>query len=76
MQAIDWSAPATLIERDDAGSDLHYEFRTVGTGSLAALVRQVAALPADARARLVIDSGQRTLNVGEIMDLARRDDLP
>ncbi len=76
MQTIDWNASATLIERDDAGSDLHYDFRTVATGSLGELVRRVAALPADERARLVIDSEHRTLNVGEILALAQRDDLP
>lgn len=76
MQDIDWGAPATLIERDDGGSDLHYDFRNIGTGTLGELVRQVAAMPADQRARLVIDSGHSTLNVGEIMALAQRDDLP
>lgn len=76
MQAIDWTAPATLIERDDEGSDLHYEFKTVATGSLAELVRRVAGLPAVERARLVIDSGTASFNVGQIMELASRDDLP
>ena len=76
MQAIDWTVPATLIERDDEGSDLHYEFKTVATGSLGELVRQVAGLPAVERARLVIDSGTSSYNVGQIMELAGRDDLP
>lgn len=76
MQDIDWSVPATLIERDDGGSDLHFDFRTIGTGSLGELVRRVAAMPANERARLVIDSGHTTLNVGEIMVLAQRSDLP
>ena len=76
MQTIDWTAPATLHERDDGGSDLHYDFRTVATGSLGELVRRVADLPAAARARLVIDGGGNTLNVGEIMALAQREDLP
>lgn len=76
MQAIDWNAPATLIERNDAGSDLHYDFRTIATGSLGELVRRVAGLGVNERARLVIDSGDATLNVGQIMELAGRDDLP
>ncbi len=73
---IDWTIPATLHERDDGGSDLHYDFRTIAKGPLSELVRQVAGLPAAERARLVIDSGGGTLNVGEIMALAQREDLP
>ena len=76
MQAIDWNAPATLLERDDAGSDLHYDFKTIASGTLAELVRRVAALDAGDRARLAIDSGNASLNVGQIMELAGRDDLP
>ena len=76
MQAIDWNAPATLLERDDSGSDLHYDFKTVASGTLGELVRQVAALASAERARLVIDSGNTSFNVGQIMDLASRDDLP
>ena len=74
--SIDWTAPATLHERDDGGSDLHVEFRTIAKGPLSELVRQVAGLPAAERARLVINSGSGTLNVGEIMALAQREDLP
>ena len=76
MPDIDWTVPATLHERDDGGSDLHYDFRTIAKGPLNELVRQVAGLPAAERARLVIDSGGGTLNVGEIMALAQREDLP
>ena len=76
MPSIDWTAAATLHERDDGGSDLHYDFRTIAQGPLSELVRQVAGLPAAERARLVIDSGSGTLNVGEIMALAQRKDLP
>ncbi len=76
MQAIDWDASATLLERDDSGSDLHYHFRTVEKSTLGALVRKVAAMSANDRARLVIDSGGGTINVGEIMALAQREDLP
>lgn len=76
MRAIDWSVPATLHERDDGGSDLHYDFRTIATGTLGELVRRVAGLSSAERARLVIDSGGGTINVGEIMALAQREDLP
>ncbi len=76
MEPIDWTAPATLHERDDGGSDMHYDFRTVAKGSLGELVRRVAGLSSPERARLVIDSGGGTLNVCEIMALAQREDLP
>ena len=76
MQAIEWNAPATLIQRDDAGSDLHYEFKTIASGSLAELVHRVAAMGINERARLVIDSGTASYNVGQIMELAGREDLP
>ena len=77
MDKIDWAAPATLHERDDGGSDMHYDFRTVRKGALGELVRHVAALAPAERARLVIDvAGGTTLNVGEIVALAQREDLP
>ncbi|MGH6786943.1 MAG: hypothetical protein ACREBO_08930 [Novosphingobium sp.] len=77
MDAIDWNAPATLHERDDRGSDLHYHFKTLRQASLGDLVREVAAMGAAERARLVIDfAGGRSLNVGEILALAEREDLP
>ncbi len=77
MDTVDWDASATLQERDDAGSDMHFHFRTVRQGTLGALVREVAALPTAERARVVIDvAGGSTLGVGEILTLARREDLP
>ena len=77
MEAIDWSVAATLSERDDSGSDLHYHFRKLRDGSLGELVRAVAAMPAAENARLVLEvPGGKTLNVGEILALAKREDLP
>ncbi|MCA1662122.1 MAG: hypothetical protein LC648_08200 [Novosphingobium sp.] len=77
MDTVDWDAPATLHERDDAGSDMHFHFRTLRQGPLGALVREVAGLPTAERARVVIDvAGGATLSVGEILDLAQREDLP
>jgi hypothetical protein len=76
MNAVDWNAAATLIERDDGGSELHYNFRELRKGQLGDLVREVAAMPAPERARVVIDiAGGETINVGQIMDLAARADL-
>ena len=77
MDAIDWNAPATLTERDDGGSDLHYHFRKLREGPLRELVQAVAAMPVAERARLVLEvAGGKTLNVGEIVALAQREDLP
>ena len=77
MEAIDWNAPATLTERSDSGSDLHYHFRTLGKGSLGELVRAVTAMSTAERARVVLEvAGGKTLNVGEILALAQREDLP
>ena len=77
MEAIDWNAPATLHDRDDSGSDLHYHFRTVRDGPLGELVREVAAMEPAARARMVIGiAAGKTLNVGEIMALAQHEDRP
>ena len=77
MDTVDWDAPATLHERDDAGSDMHFHFRTVRQGTLGELVREVADLPSAERARVIIDvAGGSTLSVGEILSLAQREDLP
>ena len=77
MNEIDWNAPATLHARDDGGSDMHYDFRTVRKGSLGEMVRDVASMTSDSRARLVIEvAGGRTLGVGEILELAKSEDLP
>jgi hypothetical protein len=76
MDAIDWKAPAKLQERDDSGSDMQYSFSTLREGPVGDLVRHVALLSSDHRARLVLEiPGGRTLNVGEILELAAREDL-
>ena len=77
MPAIDWNAAATLHARDDGGSEMHYNFAVLATGPLGDLVRQVAAMPADERARVLIDvAGGSTLSVGEILALAAHEDMP
>ncbi len=77
MEAIDWNAPAVLHQRDDSGSDMHYSFKTLRKGPLGELVREVAAMDTAERARVVIDvEGGKSLNVGEILVLAARKDLP
>lgn len=77
MDAIDWNAPATVHERDDAGSDRFVQFNELARGTLAEMVRYVCGMPAEARARVVLDtSGHMTMTVGEIAALAKRDDFP
>ncbi len=77
MPASDWNARATLHQREDDGSEMHYNFEVLGHGTLAELVRRVAAMPAAERARVVIDvDGGKSLNVAEILDLAAQEDLP
>lgn len=77
MDALDWSAPATLHSRDDGGSDMHYDFRELRRGPLSELIRHVAELPPADRARVVIEvAGGATLDVAEILNLAQREDLP
>jgi hypothetical protein len=77
MNTPDWNAPAKLIERDDSGSEMAYDFHERGTGTLGELVAKVAAMTPHDRARMVIDAGaQGTINVGQIIELAGRDDFP
>lgn len=72
MSGPDWNAEATLHERDDAGSDLQYNFNVIRKAPLRDLVADVVAMATDERARLVIDvAGGKSLNIGEIIDLAK-----
>ena len=77
MSAVEWNIAAKLIERDDDGSEMAYDFHERATGTLASLVAQVAAMDATTRARMLIDAGSMgMLNVGQILDLSGRDDFP
>ncbi len=77
MSAVDWNFAAKLIERDDDGSEMAYDFHERASGTLATLVSQVAAMDTTARARMLIDAGSMgMLNVGQILDLSARDDFP
>ncbi len=77
MTVTDWTLPAKLIERDDSGSELDYNFHERAAGSLADLIGKVASMDAIARARMLIDAGPMgMLNVSQVLDLARRDDFP
>lgn len=77
MTDIDWNAPAKLMERNDAGSEMFYEFQDVTAGALGKLVAHVTALDAQSRARMVIDAGViGTFGVEQILALAARSDFP
>jgi hypothetical protein len=77
MTAIDWMMPAKLLERQDGGSDMYFDFTQLNEGALAPLVRTVAGLPSEQRARIVIDAGPLgTLGLTEILALAEREDFP
>ncbi|MBB3860275.1 hypothetical protein GGQ88_001541 [Novosphingobium hassiacum] len=76
MSGLDWNAEATLHERDDAGSELQYNFNVVKKAPLRELVALVATMTADERARLIIDiAGGKSLNVGEIVALAKSEGM-
>ncbi|QOV92802.1 hypothetical protein [Novosphingobium sp. ES2-1] len=76
MSGLDWNAEATLHERDDAGSEMQYNFSVLKKAPLRDLVAEVAGMGAAQRARLVIDvAGGKSLNVGEILELADREGL-
>lgn len=77
MTPVDWNARTTVQQRSDSGSDLFYEFKQVAEGSLAEMVRYAVALPADERARLVIDAQRLgSIDVHQIVELSKRPDFP
>lgn len=77
MDAIDWTAAATVHERDDAGSDKFVEFNELAKGTLAEMVRFVCGMPVEERARVVLDaSGHQTMVVADVTALAKRSDFP
>lgn len=77
METVNWNAASQLHERDDAGSDMFVEFKTLKNGTLGELVAHVMTLPTDQKARVVIDaSGVGSLNIHDITDLSNRSDFP
>jgi hypothetical protein len=76
MSEPDWNAEATLHERDDGGSELQYNFAVLAKGSLRDMVTHVVGMEAAQRARVVIDvAGGKSLNLGDILELAAREGL-
>ncbi len=77
MAEMDWDAHAEVQCRDDGGSDLYYDFKTLKTGSFADMIRWVLALPSVERARVIIDArGIGSHNIHDITLLSQRDDFP
>ncbi len=77
MDSIDWTAKAVLHQRDDAGSDMNYDFDTIGEGRLAAMIALVLEMPPHDRARGVLDvAGHGMLEVNRIVALSQRADYP
>lgn len=71
MSDIDWTTRAIVHCRSDGGSDMDINFDRLRDGPLDQMVRSVAVLPADERARIVMDvHGRGTLDIGQIMALA------
>ena len=76
MSAIDWDAEATLHERDDGGSELHYNFTELRSGRLRDIVAEIAAMDSAQRARLVVAvAGGQSLGVSEVLALAQQEGL-
>ena len=75
---IDWEDHASIHRRPEGGkSDMLRGFQVIRDGTFAEMVRFVAALPAEEREGLVIQkAGDRLFELGEIMTLSRRGDLP
>lgn len=77
MSDVDWSSKAVVHSRSDTGSEMYFDFARLDEGPLAAMVHKVAAMPAEERARVIMDvAGRGNLDVGQIMALAQRPDLP
>ena len=75
-QAVDWNDFAELHRKDDGGGLLS-RFKQVKKGTLAELVRFVSHLPDDEQANYAIEKyGDHRLDIGEILMLSRRADLP
>lgn len=72
---IEWDDSAALHRGDDDG--ILSELKAVRHGTLAELVRYVAALPEhDRKGYSIQKAGDRRLGLAEIMGLSRRPDFP
>jgi len=77
MSDVDWNAHAVVHSRTDGGSELDFNFDELAQGPLSDMVRLVAGLSSAERARVIFDvRGRGNLDVGQVMALAARPDLP
>ena len=77
MSDVNWDAHAVVHSRTDGGSELDFNFDKVAEGPLSEMVRLVAAMPGAERSRVIFDvSGRGNLDIGQVMVLAGRPDLP
>jgi hypothetical protein len=77
MSDVNWDAVAVVHSRSDGGSELDFNFDKLAEGPLSDMVKLVAAMPSAERARVIFDiSGRGNLDIGQVMALAARSDLP
>jgi hypothetical protein len=77
MIDVNWDAHAVVHGRADSGSELDFNFDTLAEGPLSEMVRVVAEMPSAERARVIFDvAGRGNLDIGQVMALAARPDLP
>ncbi len=77
MDEVDWNEPATLMEREDSGSDLYIGFQKRGQGRLADIVRQACGAPEDEQGRYIVERpGKPNLDIHQIVALRHRPDFP
>jgi len=73
---VEWNDFSELHEKSDGGG-LFSGLKAIRQGTLADLVHFVVSLPEDEQAQYVIEKlGDHRLEIGEILNLARRPDYP
>jgi hypothetical protein len=77
MDEVDWDEPATLMEREDSGSDMYIGFQTRGRGPLRDIVHQAIIAPEDQQGRFIVERrGKPNLDIHQIIALSKRPDFP
>lgn len=73
---VEWNDFSELHEKSDGGG-LFSGLKAIRQGTLADLVHFVVSLPEAERGQYVIEkAGDHRLEIGEILNLARRSDFP
>ena len=77
MDEVDWNETATLMEREDSGSDYYIGFQQRGRGRLCDIVRQAVIAPEDQQGRFILErAGRPNLDIHQIIALSQRPDFP